>query len=293
MGLLMIAGVVITVVVWRNYGAVWGLVSAFFLLGGLGWKIIAAAIGGLLPGREEKMRFIRAWEDRAGAMEFGRPQTYPPSGLYQEWRREAEGSGVSARHFLDERFGVSDGPPVFGYGGGATHPTTGTTIQPWQSQEFAELRESLREPEEPRGGLSWGAIGRGTPGYLESLAFVLNKQMGWSSMGRAYLKDVVDGRDRASSVDRMVSHLNGEGRDELIALRGPDATDEDVRELVESGVNMTRYYTGIEKNLEIAKSIASKALEEELSPAFLRTVPLEQLPEAIAGLGHPDPDLLS
>ena len=90
---LMIIGVVLTIVVWSNFGPVWGLVAAFFLMGGLGWKLLYGLVGAVLPGRKEKTEFVDAWEARAGKMEFGQPATHPPPGLYQAWQRDRKTSG--------------------------------------------------------------------------------------------------------------------------------------------------------------------------------------------------------
>jgi hypothetical protein len=39
MRLMMLIGFVVTVAVWSNYGPWWGLLSAFLLMGGMGWKL--------------------------------------------------------------------------------------------------------------------------------------------------------------------------------------------------------------------------------------------------------------
>lgn len=98
---LMLLGLVVTPVVWANAGPVWGLVAAFFLMGGLGWKLLAGFIGAMGPNRKEKMEFADAWEARAGKMVFGRRDTYPPPGLYQGWMRDREATGESAGAWMD------------------------------------------------------------------------------------------------------------------------------------------------------------------------------------------------
>lgn len=103
MRLMMLVGLVVTVAVWSRFGAVWGLLTGFLLMGGLGWKLLLAIPGGLMRlfSRGASQEFINAWEARAGEMEFGLPSTYPPPGLYQAWRADSKLSGISAGEWLD------------------------------------------------------------------------------------------------------------------------------------------------------------------------------------------------
>jgi hypothetical protein len=102
MPLLAIIGIVITVIVWTQVSWVWGLVAGFFLIGGLGWKILASGAGAIIgrrnPGTKE---FTEAWESRVGEMRFGQPATYPPPGAYQAWRAAHEREGISAGDWMD------------------------------------------------------------------------------------------------------------------------------------------------------------------------------------------------
>ncbi len=107
----MIAGVLVTIVVWTKLGVVWGIVAGFFLIGGVGWKLLLAIPGALVNAfsRGRSSQFVKAWEERAGEMEFGQPGTYPPGGLYQAWRRESKETGISAADWL-ERGGLKGRP---------------------------------------------------------------------------------------------------------------------------------------------------------------------------------------
>lgn len=98
----MLLGVVATAALWTRFGAVWGLLTGFLLIGGLGWKVLLAIPGGLMSIFSRGSReFIRAWEARAGEIRFGEHSTYPPPGLYQAWRTDNKLSGVSASKWLD------------------------------------------------------------------------------------------------------------------------------------------------------------------------------------------------
>jgi len=101
----MIVGLIVTVVIWSRFGVWGGLLSAFLLMGGIGWKLVLAIPGGLvrLFSRGQSQDFIRAWEARAGEMEFGAPSTYPPPGLYQAWRADNKQSGIGAGEWLDRQ----------------------------------------------------------------------------------------------------------------------------------------------------------------------------------------------
>lgn len=180
--------------------------------------------------------------------------------------------------------------PESAYEGQATNWATGETLDPWQSPEFAEVRERFTNVEAPRGELSWGLIRRGAIGYYESLAFVLNKHLGWSTLGRRYLQDIVDGLDEEASVRRAVEYLRGEGSADAEALRGPEPSLEDVEELANQGVGMARHYTGASEGYEDAGKIAEAAREDRLTPEALKGVPERFLPERIAGLGEPEQD---
>jgi len=85
MPFLMILGLVLTIVVWVNFGWVWGLVAGFFLVGGVGWKLLFGLVALVSPNRKQKTEFVDAWEALAGEMQFGHSSTYPPPGLYEEW----------------------------------------------------------------------------------------------------------------------------------------------------------------------------------------------------------------
>lgn len=102
MGSLAVIGIVITIIVWTQVSWVWGLVTGFLLIGGLGWKILASVAGAIIgrrnPGTKE---FTEAWESRVGEMRFGQPGTYPPPGAYQAWREAYEREGISAGAWLD------------------------------------------------------------------------------------------------------------------------------------------------------------------------------------------------
>lgn len=102
MRFMMVIGLMATIVVWSNYGPGWGLLTGFLMMGGLGWKLLAAAAGGAVGiARPDTKEFTAAWEERAGRMEFGVPQTYPPPGMYQAWRRDRRHTGESAGVWLD------------------------------------------------------------------------------------------------------------------------------------------------------------------------------------------------
>jgi hypothetical protein len=102
MGFLLLVGLVITIIVWTQVSWVWGLVTGFLLVGGLGWQMLASGAGLIArrrnPGVDE---FTRAWEEKAGEMRFGQPGTYPPPGAYQAWREAHEREGISAGDWLD------------------------------------------------------------------------------------------------------------------------------------------------------------------------------------------------
>ena len=95
---LMVIGLVITAVVWSNFGPVAGIVAGFLLIGGSGWKLIGGlAVSAASPGSNE---FISAWEARNGEMRKGEPTTYPPPGYYQAWRKANQTNGETASDWL-------------------------------------------------------------------------------------------------------------------------------------------------------------------------------------------------
>lgn len=101
-GLMIVIGIVLTGIVWRAFGPLAGLITAFLFIGGFGWKFMASIFGGLgMLLDPDKKNFINAWEERMGEMEFGESGTYPPPGLYQEWKRIKRSNGMSAGDFLD------------------------------------------------------------------------------------------------------------------------------------------------------------------------------------------------
>jgi hypothetical protein len=100
--LLALVGIVITVIVWTRISWVWGLVTGFLLVGGLGWRILASGAGAIVRRRNRGMdEFVEAWESRVGEMRFGQPDTYPPPGVYQAWREAYEREEISAGDYLD------------------------------------------------------------------------------------------------------------------------------------------------------------------------------------------------
>lgn len=101
MFIMIVIGFIATVYVWSQFGPVLGLITAFFLMGGVGWKLLYGLLGALGPSRRERMEFVQAWEARAGEMQFGQSNSYPPPGAYQQWRRDKKTTGESAGGWLD------------------------------------------------------------------------------------------------------------------------------------------------------------------------------------------------
>jgi hypothetical protein len=218
----MVIGVVLTVIIWASFGPVWGVLTGVLFVGGFGWKFLFAVGGALGPNREDKQEFVGAWEARSGEMQFGRSRTYPPGGAYKRWVTDRTSTGESAASWMDRTICVSPGAPIYGYQGQATNASR-RTLYPWQSSAFKELRHALRAVKEPGGGLEWQELTPVDTGYFESIAFVLNKQLGWDkSLGQRYLGDLADGLAKESSIDSAVDYLMAEGRRTLMRLRGSD-----------------------------------------------------------------------
>lgn len=102
--ILSIIGIALAIAAWNNVHPLVGLLVGFLFVGGLGWKLIAAAVGCVISlFRPDTTEFADAWEARLGRMEFGEPSTYPPPGLYQTWRRERRLTGESAGDWLNRK----------------------------------------------------------------------------------------------------------------------------------------------------------------------------------------------
>ena len=286
--LLMLIGVVLTVVVWSSFGPIWGVVTGLLFVGGFGWKVLFSVGGALAPNREGRQEFVEAWEARSGEMQFGRSRTYPPGGAYKRWMAEREGTGESAASWMDRTMGVSPGAPIYGYQGQATN-AFGHTLYPWQSNEFRKLRHELRAVKEPGGGLEWQVLSPGDAGYFESIAFVLNKHLGWDRhLGPHYLQDLADGVPKETSINSTVQFLMTDGHETLARLREEtttEATLDDALEVASNGIKMLRHYTGADKGYDGAPELAAAALKDQLTPERMREVPSQYLPEKIVGFG--------
>jgi hypothetical protein len=107
--ILMIVSVALAIYVWSHFGVLWGLLVAFLMIGGFGWKLLLGVPGLFvrIGSRGASSEFIKAWEARAGEMRFGESSTYPPPGLYQAWRLDCKASKISAADWLDARFRTS------------------------------------------------------------------------------------------------------------------------------------------------------------------------------------------
>jgi hypothetical protein len=280
----MVIGVVLTVIVWASIGPVWGVLTGVLFVGGFGWKLVFSVGGAFVPNREDKQEFVEAWELRSGEMQFGRSRTYPPGGAYKRWVADRQTTGESAASWMDRTMGVSPGAPLSGYQGQATNAFR-RTLYPWQSSEFKELRHELRAVKEPGGGLEWQELAPADTGYFESIAFVLNKQLGWSKLlGQRYLSDLANGVPKEESINVTVNHLMSDGHETLM-LMSEDATRDDAVELASSGIGMLRYYIGADRGYAGAPELARAALKDELMPDQMRNVPAQYLPEKIVGFG--------
>jgi hypothetical protein len=100
MCLMQIIGLFAAAAAWQVNPAL-GLLVAFLFVGGFGWKLIFAALGGLMGDRDgSKAEFIQAWETLHGEMEFGRLSTYPPPGAYETWRQQHKQTGMPASMWI-------------------------------------------------------------------------------------------------------------------------------------------------------------------------------------------------
>jgi hypothetical protein len=115
--IVFIISLLITIFVWSHAGPVWGLLSGFLLIGGLGWKLAGRLVGlAVLPFRPGWIGFVNAWEQRIGdERRSGRDvpdaEVLSMRSAYRSWRVARKESGESAGDWLDRELGLGKWKP--------------------------------------------------------------------------------------------------------------------------------------------------------------------------------------